>query len=423
MSSNAAFRMIVTCLLTLAVSACGGGGGGGGGGDNGGGGNGIPDTPPTTDIGGNTSGYTGRLAWSAVSGFASRHLRVWDMAGSKFVLRQDAPKDATYNFNYPALSASGEAVTYTFQEGLALLPGSPQKAAQVRIHDLQSDTAHTVPTEDGNGNLRDARYSSITADGLTVVFIDSIHEPSPQGEGILGTLVSQGVATWNIGDAQPQRVAEGLSDLHCPRISGNGMRIVVYSDGDLYRIDNGALPERIDLIDPQIEEVVGYPDTTLRCGIALSDDGSKIAYRAKRTGAEGDQLHVTDLAADQTHWLGQWLEGELRAWSLSGDGRFVAAATEEIIDEDENESISRLYLLDLADLGNPGLIWENYSEDGPGWSASAPAVALSRTGDAIALIDFDLEILRPVVRVMRADGSEPRSIKDDPVSISLSLTF
>ncbi len=404
---------LIAGATVMLLSACGGGGSSS---------SNSPSNPVNEEPFGNTdtSDYTGRLVWGVVGmmGGANHGIRVWDMPSSSYVLELD--NDAVYT--PPSLSANNQAITYT-EDDLENL-GVPAKAY---IHNIETGQRHQVPERNSDNDIRKVFEPSITSDGQTIVFVDAIHEESEHITGAAGDIISEGLATWSIGHAQPERISENLAEesshyMICPQVSADGSRVVVLSGHGIHVVDNGNAPYLIDFDEfADLDAISLDRDPASRCPIELSEDGHRIAFYGFNDSYDSNTRmpFVYDIE-DQELFYFNGLEdkGHLYSYSMSGNGQRIALVMQDVVTGEEPDMVYRNYLVDVDGHSSPQLL-ETFSMSEHGNNLGRN-IAISRDGQTIATsIDMTEQI-----KIMRSDGSDVRYIQDSgAIGIGLSLTF
>lgn len=331
-SSIAILRQATWVALVLLASAaatigCGGSGGGGSGaggagGTPTGGGGGFGGEPEggagAEGVIRDTSGYTGRLAWSRGP---RTGVRVWDLEESRTAFQLFPDRDGELmGYGEPALATDGSTLVYTEFEPYVLT------SFFTRVHrvDLETEEVVLFPRQGlEDDQIRNTFHPSVDADGSRVAVAASVSEDLGDGLYSNGTLPV--ILVWDVTDDTVIAVTTDESRARLPRIDGAGETVVFLSDRDgpwdFYRapVEPNAPITRLPFsAHPEIRNL---DDIEAAGRLSASRDLSKIAFLARTD--DGFGVFVLDTESGGIVRLDDG-EGLVSSVAISGDGEWVA---------------------------------------------------------------------------------------------------
>lgn len=411
----------ITVLATLLLLAgCGStpsapGGGGG--------------TPPPAGGGstGDTSGYAGRLAWSASSALSVPAFRVWDLASSRFTASRDASSSTLQSLPGAALSPDGTRAAYTLIENTPFDRSYDEHVVVIDAADgsVVGEATVTAPSADTEVYTRNA---SLADDGTVALQLRSVSYDPSTGAPDTGSDVD--IALWTPGGGEPAAIpgANSSTDDRCPRISADGGTVTFVSerDGvvDFYRVPaaGGSVTRLSYTAEASITQV---EPGLFGCPFQLSDDGGTLAFVGNTAG--GDRAFAMDTATGSIMPLDAGVQGTLRPTSLalSGDGTRAAFVTMEPV-ASGNDLRYRLYGVSVHAGATPTVIVSDLLTDMQRFDvgeSSATSLALSRDGRSLAYVGIDPTADQGFLGlfVRRFDGSDPRLVTNDDADLMLGM--
>ena len=389
----------------------------------------------TTSI--DTSGYDGKLVWLMNALSAMPGIRVWDMATSQYLLREDHTEGRIESYYHPAVSADQSTLVYTHTVGWML---DWDVSYQVTSLNFETGEKITVPREtDIENRWRFSRYPSVTADGSVLAFSQYL-AGFDEGGYIADSETDQDIAIYD-GSGQPRVLDVDPAEDTCPRISADGESVIFWSDrdledGDFYRVSTapGSTVERLTYTSyPGLLGIAtGY---LMECEFQVSEDGSRIAFLGLLADDEIG-VFLMDTTTKTVERLDTDENSVPSAFSLSGDGsRLVFVAIETRfngpIPTVPGQIITRFVGVELDGTPSSHVIVEHelvtsMDEEDFVFSAASIPIALSRDGSAIAALaeGAGVDAVNPdlvyTIVVLRFDGTDIRPVVDSRDNLSIN---
>ncbi len=388
---------------------------------------GTNNPPPGGATTGDTSGYEGRLAWSAWALLDVPAFRLWDLPSSAHTASRDASSSTLQNLPDAALSPDGTRAAYTLIENTAIDDSYDEHVVLIDAANGSTVAEANVTPPSPNVEVY-TRRASIADNGTVALELHSAtFDP---GTGSVTGTSDTDVALWTVGSGEPAAIpgAADPAEDRCPRITADGSTVYFVSDRDgprdFYRVAAaGGAVERLPFADdPAITEVL---DGLFGCPFQLSDDGGTLAFMGKTSA--GDRAFVMDTASGAVSQIGTGASGQLRSGglALSADGTHAAFVTSETL-SGATDVRYRLYGQLLDGSAPATVIATNLFSDLNRFDivdASATSLALSADGSEVAYVGLDPTADQGFygLFVRGFDGSDPRLVTNDPDAIMLGL--
>ncbi|MCP1728452.1 hypothetical protein J2T60_002452 [Natronospira proteinivora] len=361
------------------------------------------------DPGGDTSAYSGQLAWSHDDGGEGSGIRVWSLDDSEYMA------SVTQNENgdhlAPALSSDEGALSYT-SEAEAL---GPHELSQAQYLELQSGELVGVPWEMGQGRVRASLGSDMDYFASVVSFAERVYDEAS------GELERYGAGVWVVGDANADSLAESNAPVYCTQMDPDAALMIFNAGDGLYRVaTTGGNPQALAINHPSLEVIETEPVVGGRCAFKLANDGNRLSFIGQLEDSGEPAAFVHDLDSGQTLRVAEPVEMELVDWQMAGNGNQGVLLFRG---EDPSEDLQQ-YSLRTVNLVSPGATTEIEVFEVEAEADIQPTAAISDNGMVIARSGYDEDGVHVVV--MGASGDEPRRIQGNAETMGdgmLGLTF
>jgi len=367
------------------------------------------------DVGGDTSGYSGLMAWRFGDVGEGSGIRLWQLEDSDFTLTIDEGEQGGEHLG-PRISADQRVLVYTVDpvsfEGGAL--------SQVQWFDMGAGEFESLPRELSGQGVRASFAADLDQFGSVLSFAERVHE-SPADEPS-----HYGAGVWVVGNEQAQSLVQSDQPIHCTRMDADGS-FVLFDQPDAFHVVNssGGNPQPLNLSHPNLSDIVLEPREHGDCPYQLSENGNRLAFMGTLDeDEEALGAFFADINSGQVSRVDHSVEMTLVDWQMAANGNEGVLLYRTALDDGDMDDGDYEYALHTVNLVNPGATTEidtfTLNEDDP----VAAGVSISPSGQIVARSGYDEDGIH--IKVMTFSGSDKRRIQGDDASMGdgvLGLTF
>ena len=385
-----------------------------------------------------TSGFEGLLTWTLGS---RAGLYVWDLPKSEFIFERRGRLDgdeANARFpSEPALSRDGKTLVYTLEETFLITLAGEVIVRDLATGDEELYPSSGL----GANHQRITGSPSISRDGRIVAvaerhfeWVTSEFGTFPEDE------TKSAIQIWDRTSGELTSLTDGSFKAFAPRLSADGSRVLFLSDElspvDFY-IANTSAPfeiERLTIFADEPGLKLGQSFSNAPGGISASDDLRYVAFVALNEDQTAEAAFILDTEAKTIERaiirpIGVEIVGEtsivrLASIALSGDGSTLAYTVYfmDIVGETINAGRQILRASRLTP-GETSVV--DIDDEGVAAGLDPNGLALSVDGSQIAY-----SLRREELWVNLIDGSDPRQVIHEDqkrvgpdFGLSMSLSF